>query len=108
MISSITILLYFFYALWTGNKFGPFFTLICIFLLIYSNKLIEKGKKYIKRVTGLLVIIFTLLIAFTIYFSQMSSDFTSLEYISTRAAQQGRSEERRVGKECRSRWSPYH
>src|SRR3712207_8488575 len=23
-------------------------------------------------------------------------------------AQQGRSEERRVGKECRSRWSPYH
>ena len=24
------------------------------------------------------------------------------------AASQGRSEERRVGKECRSRWSPYH
>ena len=23
-------------------------------------------------------------------------------------AQSGRSEERRVGKECRSRWSPYH
>ena len=23
-------------------------------------------------------------------------------------AQQRRSEERRVGKECRSRWSPYH
>ena len=23
-------------------------------------------------------------------------------------AQYGRSEERRVGKECRSRWSPYH
>ena len=22
--------------------------------------------------------------------------------------QEGRSEERRVGKECRSRWSPYH
>src|SRR3712207_8261331 len=25
-----------------------------------------------------------------------------------RTAQQARSEERRVGKECRSRWSPYH
>ena len=24
------------------------------------------------------------------------------------AVEQGRSEERRVGKECRSRWSPYH
>ena len=27
---------------------------------------------------------------------------------STRAWERGRSEERRVGKECRSRWSPYH
>src|SRR5690554_7285005 len=26
----------------------------------------------------------------------------------SRAASHGRSEERRVGKECRSRWSPYH
>src|SRR3989454_11213920 len=25
-----------------------------------------------------------------------------------RALREGRSEERRVGKECRSRWSPYH
>ena len=28
--------------------------------------------------------------------------------IATRINKQGRSEERRVGKECRSRWSPYH
>ena len=28
--------------------------------------------------------------------------------ISEYFTQQGRSEERRVGKECRSRWSPYH
>ena len=27
---------------------------------------------------------------------------------SRRAAETMRSEERRVGKECRSRWSPYH
>ena len=26
----------------------------------------------------------------------------------TNAERDGRSEERRVGKECRSRWSPYH
>ena len=25
-----------------------------------------------------------------------------------KAVAEGRSEERRVGKECRSRWSPYH
>ena len=29
-------------------------------------------------------------------------------YLSARAACEARSEERRVGKECRSRWSPYH
>ena len=33
--------------------------------------------------------------------------FTPLA-ISTTALTEGRSEERRVGKECRSRWSPYH
>ena len=31
----------------------------------------------------------------------------NLVYLSTVDAD-GRSEERRVGKECRSRWSPYH
>ena len=30
------------------------------------------------------------------------------ERIITSAQQADRSEERRVGKECRSRWSPYH
>ena len=35
---------------------------------------------------------------------------TSMEEMRNRMvnAQWGRSEERRVGKECRSRWSPYH
>ena len=28
--------------------------------------------------------------------------------LSTQEVAKGRSEERRVGKECRSRWSPYH
>ena len=32
----------------------------------------------------------------------------AVEVIRKRVDQFGRSEERRVGKECRSRWSPYH
>ena len=28
--------------------------------------------------------------------------------LAERLCEEGRSEERRVGKECRSRWSPYH
>src|ERR1039457_6509945 len=30
------------------------------------------------------------------------------EYLGATVKKKGRSEERRVGKECRSRWSPYH
>ena len=33
---------------------------------------------------------------------------TFMVSIAGEAAVSGRSEERRVGKECRSRWSPYH
>src|SRR2546422_11383311 len=38
--------------------------------------------------------------------SPVSGDFTCLS--GGEAFCSGRSEERRVGKECRSRWSPYH
>ena len=33
---------------------------------------------------------------------------TVLEHLPVVSGSEGRSEERRVGKECRSRWSPYH
>ena len=31
-----------------------------------------------------------------------------MDDLTTKYSKKGRSEERRVGKECRSRWSPYH
>ena len=37
-----------------------------------------------------------------------SFSITTLEFDTSEASQTIRSEERRVGKECRSRWSPYH
>src|SRR6266511_195185 len=36
------------------------------------------------------------------------ADLTSLALVEDVELGEGRSEERRVGKECRSRWSPYH
>ena len=56
----------------------------------------------------------------TAFFEAMRSELTARQYEVLRletvegmngkevAARLGRSEERRVGKECRSRWSPYH
>ena len=34
--------------------------------------------------------------------------YTTIAEAELWGSQYGRSEERRVGKECRSRWSPYH
>ena len=39
---------------------------------------------------------------------EMMDSVHSIMYILILAAFDDRSEERRVGKECRSRWSPYH
>src|SRR5256885_10868604 len=36
------------------------------------------------------------------------ADSTASNYVNNLAFERSRSEERRVGKECRSRWSPYH
>ena len=36
------------------------------------------------------------------------SSFYTAQSLTNRANDLSRSEERRVGKECRSRWSPYH
>ena len=40
--------------------------------------------------------------------NQLDKFDISLEKISIKEVTNQRSEERRVGKECRSRWSPYH
>ena len=49
-------------------------------------------------------VLLTLLFVLTATFAQAQSIIKSLE----RNIPGQRSEERRVGKECRSRWSPYH
>ena len=41
------------------------------------------------------------------YFQEMADGLNPLLQ-QLKTANKGRSEERRVGKECRSRWSPYH
>ena len=47
---------------------------------------------------------FTSLASFTVF----EHTYPVAGFLGTLLAQHGRSEERRVGKECRSRWSPYH
>ena len=42
------------------------------------------------------------------YHETFVGELVNKEHISFKKNEKDRSEERRVGKECRSRWSPYH
>ena len=42
------------------------------------------------------------------YTEILGMEHSSFQPLTGGAVRQSRSEERRVGKECRSRWSPYH
>ena len=89
-------------ANWTFLIWGLLFGIILIIEKLWLNKLMEKLPSFIRRI----YVLFIVMILFIIF----SSDNTSvaLSNIKGLFGMNGRSEERRVGKECRSRWSPYH
>lgn len=89
VIGILGIITYILYFLWIGNKFGPFFTLICIFLLIYYKKILNKGKKFIKKILIISFTAFGIILAFTIIFSISTSSYSGLEYLEQRGTQQG-------------------
>ena len=49
-----------------------------------------------------------LLLLLTGCYGALQSQIDAMRGETQRAEEAARSEERRVGKECRSRWSPYH
>src|SRR3712207_7327655 len=49
-----------------------------------------------------------LLICFVVQAAGIATMLAGVQYFATHVLKDERSEERRVGKECRSRWSPYH
>ena len=76
--------------------------------------------KHVKIVFAVMLV-FTLCTAFTmkshkpVYAFGIAASFndsvvycTEIQVLDSTALDKNRSEERRVGKECRSRWSPYH
>lgn len=89
IIGISSVLLYILYFLWTGNKFGPFFTLLCIFLLVYYKTILKKGKKYIKKILLVAGIGFVFLVGYAVFFATSTSSYGSATYVVQRAAQQG-------------------
>ncbi|MBR3241470.1 MAG: hypothetical protein IKF90_02060, partial [Parasporobacterium sp.] len=81
-------LFYVLYYLWNGNKFGPFFTLGCFFLMVYYKR-ISINKKAIRRTVIAISVLAILIICFAAVLSSGIMGITGVEYITERIAQQG-------------------
>lgn len=88
-LGEFTILVYVLYYLWIGNKFGPFFTLMCVFFLVYYGKILKRGKHYLHKIIVIACILGSIVFAYAIYFTTSTSDFDSASYVLQRGAQQG-------------------
>ena len=100
--------------LWTGF-------VLCTLLIVYSGWKLRKYGDVIAEKTGLSrTWVGLVLLASVTSLPELVTGITSVTYTGTPDIAVGdilgscvfnmliRSEERRVGKECRSRWSPYH
>ena len=61
-----------------------------------------------KTIPGLKIITINRKATFNYFFKEIFEAGIVLKGSEIKSVRSGRSEERRVGKECRSRWSPYH
>ncbi|MCY3079923.1 oligosaccharide repeat unit polymerase [Aerococcus sp. JJEM-2022b] len=89
ILGIVSLSIYVLYFIWIGNKFGPFFTLICVFLLVYYKKIMNNGEIFLKRIFAVSITIFTLVLLYTIMFSTSISSYNGISYIEQRASQQG-------------------
>ena len=70
--------------------------------------MVKVGKWIAKHRVLMLIIGFLLIIPSVIGMAKTRVNYDLLSYLPEHLETVKRSEERRVGKECRSRWSPYH
>ena len=83
-----------------GRKYGVSFLERYGKYFFFKKELFEKTKRLMNNHTGKSLIIGR--------FNSLTRSFAPFIAGSTNTPFERRSEERRVGKECRSRWSPYH
>lgn len=79
---------YFAYFLWTGNKFGPFFTALCILLLIFYTRIKNKGKRFSNKILKIAGVLLLGLVLATVIITSFLGDATN-NYLFSRTAQQG-------------------
>ena len=101
-------------AIKTNPVVAPWVLLSFVGFIIYFRAILKKQPRKIGLYSGSLLglVIFNMLLSFVVgglMVKREMVEYADMEmYASWRMERTTRSEERRVGKECRSRWSPYH
>lgn len=85
IVSFLSVSLLVLYALWTGNKFGPFLIIIYIFLIIYGGFLTEKK---IKKMIVISVILILSIIGIALNINNITSKSSNSDYLETRLSAQ--------------------
>lgn len=89
LIGIISIILYCILNFWTGEKFGAFFSLLCILLIVLYNKVLSVNIKVLKRILRFVAVIFCMMVVIAVNIFSSSTDLNPYEYFSQRSAQQG-------------------
>ena len=89
IVAVVSIFAYCAFNFWIGEKFGAFFTLMCILLIVMYNKILLVNQKKLKKYLIGIIAVFLVLLVVAVAIISSSTDSNPYEYFTQRAAQQG-------------------
>ena len=83
----IGLMFYCLHELWIGSKFGAFFSLLCLFSMIFSERFINKPQEA-KKIIAILLSVIIALVGVAVFSVSFTRDEGSANYLLPRLAQQ--------------------
>lgn len=89
LIGSIGTTLYLLRLIWTGNKFGSFFTVLCLCAIVFYDKLLMGGRERLRQIVfrGCIGVLALVVLALTLFTA--TSNEEPEQYFAHRLAEQG-------------------
>lgn len=89
IVAIVSIFLYCAFNFWVGEKFGAFFTLMCIMLIVMYNKIVLIDQKKLRKYLTVIIGVFIVLVVVAVAIMSSLTDSNPYEYFTQRTAQQG-------------------
>ncbi len=89
LLGCASVVLFVLYHIWVGDKFGSFFSLVCVFALAYYDVVLKMSLKMLRVALGVALLAFIALLGFTYFAYTFTYDESIDKYFSDRIAQQG-------------------